>query len=218
MSVPLLLWKDLRRESRSKETIQAGLVLVALFFVLDLFAFAELGDAPRVAAVVIWTPILFASAAALGRAMQSEADQGTLELLRAAPVPRLNHGIARTILHLLVLLLLAAFTVALAAALWRIPVTAALLGVLLLAVIGIALIGSLTAGLAAQARAREMLLPILMVPVLVPLLLAGVQATIGALAGADLAGLRAPLLLMLGYDLLAAAAAWFLWPVVMEGE
>lgn len=218
MSLRHLLWKDLRREVRSKEALQAGLVLVALFFVLDLFIYPDLSSDPRGTAVVLWTPILYASAAALGRGMASEADRGTLELLRSAPVPLLYHGISRTLLHTLVLALLGGITLGLAALIWQVPLDAGLTITFALAIVGLALMGSLTAGLAAQAQAREVLLPILLVPVLIPLLLAGVRATLASLGGAELGDLRPAWLLMVGYDLLAAAAAWLLWPIVMEGD
>jgi ABC-type transport system involved in cytochrome c biogenesis permease component len=114
--------------------------------------------------------------------------------------------------------LLAIVSVLLSAALFALPLSASLVASLLLGAIGLTVVGTLASGLAAQARAREALLPILLVPVAAPLLQAGLAGTMGALAGAPAAELRAPLLLAAGYDVAAIGIAWLLWPAVLEAE
>lgn len=213
-----LLWKDMRREARHKETMQAGLVLVLLFMLLFLFAFPTLAGSPEAAAAVLWVPLVFAGAALAGRGFASEADLGTLDLLRALPVPLGHHGWSRTLLNTVLLAFLAGLTVGAAAALFAVPVSLALVLGLALAVPGLAIVGTLASAIAAQARSRELLLPLLMVPVLAPLLQAGVHATIQALEGATPTQARVPLLILAAYDLLAAGIAWFLWPIVLEGD
>ncbi|MFO1532481.1 MAG: heme exporter protein CcmB [Thermoplasmatota archaeon] len=218
MSFAAILWKDARRELRQRETLQAGLVLVLAFVLLDLFAFPTLAGDARAAAAALWTPLLFGAAALAGRGFAAESDLGTLDLLRALPVPLGHHGWSRTLLNGLLLGLLAALTLGAAAALFAVPVSAALGVAAALAVVGLAVVGTLASAIAAQARSREMLLPLLMVPVLAPLLQSGVAATLAALQGGELAAARIPLLLMAGYDLLAAGVAWLLWPLVLEGD
>ena len=216
MSLRALLWKDLRVEMRGKEGLQAGLVLVALFFLVDLFAFEGLAGEDRAAAVVLWTPLVFATVAALGRGLAAEADRGTLELLRTAPVEPGLHGVSRTLVNLLLAGLLLAAALGLAALVFDVPLGWPLVLLLAACAVGLAVTGTLAGAIAAQTRAREILLPILLVPVAAPLVQAGVRGTLDALAGATVPGLRVPLLLVLGYDLLLAGAAWFLWPVVLE--
>jgi len=218
MGLGALLWKDARRELRRKEGMQAGLVLVLTFLLLDLFAFPTLEGMPDAAAVALWTPLLFGAAALTLRGFAAEADLGTLDLLRGLPSPLGSHGWSRTILNLLLLGILAGLTVGAAAALFALPLSVPLLATLALAVAGLATVGTLASAIAAQARSREMLLPLLMVPVLAPLLQAGVAATMDALQGATTGDLRVHLLLMAGYDILAVGAAWLLWPVVLEGD
>lgn len=217
MSFAALLGKDLRRELRGKEALQAGLVLVLTFLLLDLFTFQDLSAEPRAAALVLWTPLLYGTVAAGGRALAAEADRGTLELLRSAPVPWLWHGLSRTIASALLAGILLAVTLGAADLLFAVPVTGGLVITLAVAAVGLAIVGSLAGALAAPARARETLLPVLAVPLLVPLLQAGLSATLDLLAGVPLADLRTPLLLMAGYDLILLGAAWLLWPVVLEG-
>jgi heme exporter protein B len=218
LSFGALLWKDARREARGKESVQAALVLVALFLLVDLYAFSSLADQPRMAAAVLWVPLVFAAAALVARGLAGEADKGTLVLLRSAPVPLAWHGWSRTLVNLALVGLLAGATLALAAALFAFPVSAVLAATIALAVPGIAVAGTLASALAAQARMRDALLPVLLVPVLAPLLQAGVEATRLALDGAGWAVARPALLLMAAYDLVALGVAWLLWPVVLDGE
>lgn len=218
MGFGALLWKDARREARGKEGLQAALVLAALFLLLDLFAFKALDGEPRVAAAVVWTPLVFATAALVARGFAHEADRGTLVLLRSAPVPLAWHGWSRTLVHLVLVAVLAAGTLALAVGLFALPVNAALLVAVALGVPGLAIAGTLASALVAQARMRDALLPVLLVPVLAPLLQAGVEATRLALSGAGLADVRAPLLLLVAYDLVAAGVAALLWPSLLEAE
>lgn len=218
MSLAPLLWKDLRRELRQKEGLQAGIVLVLTFLLVDLFAFPTLQGQSAAAAAALWVPLVFGGAALILRGFAAEADLGTLDLLRSLPTPLGHHGWSRTLLHALLLAILAAATLGGAAALFAVPLSAALLITFLLAVCGLALVGTLASAIAAQARSREMLLPLLMVPALAPLVQAGITATISALDGATLAATRVPLLLMAGYDILAAGVAWLLWPITLEGD
>ena len=212
----ILLRKDLRREVRSKESLLAGLLLVALAFLTALFADPARDE--RAFAALLWTPLLFATVALVGRGFASEFDRGTITLLRAAPVPLALHGWSRTVVHLLVTLLIAAASLAFAAGLFALDVALPLVATLALAAIGLALVGTLASAISAQARTREVLLPVLLVPVAAPLLQAGVRATIASLQGAGWEALEVPLLLMAGYDIAAAGVAWLLWPLVLEGD
>lgn len=218
MSLTALVAKDALREWRGKESTAAGLVLVLLFFLLDLFAFPDLASAPRVAAAVLWTPILYGTCALAGRGFAAESDRGTLDLLRGLPVPLLWHGVARTLVQSAVALGLAGLTLAAAWLLFSLAPTAPLVAALALGAAGLAVLGSLAGGIAGQARSREVLMPVLVVPVAAPLLQAGVGATAGALAGDGWTALRGPLLVMVGYDLLLLGAAVLLWPLVLEGD
>ncbi len=81
-----------------------------------------------------------------------------------------------------------------------------------------AVVGSLAGGLAAQARGRDILLPLLAVPLLAPLVQAGVSATASAIEGAALADMAPRLWAMAGYDVAALAGAWLLWPHLLEAD
>jgi len=212
------LWKDARREMRGKEGVQAGLVLVGLFFVVFLFAHGDLSREPAAAAVVLWVPIVFAAAAVAGRGFAAEADRGTLDLLRSAPAPLVVHGVSRTLIDLAIGAIVMAGTVVLARFLFNVPVSVPLLVLLLVALVGIIVVGSIAGALASQARARELLLPILMVPLLAPLLLGGVRATLVLLDDRGSQSWGPAVMVLVGYDLVMAGLAWLLWPIVLEGD
>ncbi len=214
MSLTAILWKDARREIRSKESLQAGLVLVGLFFILYLFALSDLQD-DRLATIAMWTPILYGTAALAGRGLASEVDRGTLALVQTAPVAAAMHGWSRTLINLVLTGVLAAFSLLLGAAGFLLPLSPGIWLTAGLGVIGLAIIGTLAGALASQARAREVLMPILLIPIAAPLLQSGVAATLDILGGGD--G-RAGLLLMAGYDIIAFGAAWFLWPFALEAD
>ena len=216
MSFAALVRKDLLREARGKEALLAGLLLVALAFLAALFA--DPAHDNGTLAALLWTPLVFATVALLGRGFASEFDRGTIALLRAAPVPLAWHGWSRTIVHLLVAGLVALATLAIAGGLFAFDATTPLVVALALAVVGLAVVGTLASAISAQARTREVLLPVLLIPVAAPLLQAGVRATVDALAGASWAQLQTPLLLMAGYDIAALGVAWLLWPLVLEGD
>lgn len=213
MSFQALLAKDVARELRSKESLQAGLVLVGLFFLLFLFTGGAFEG--RLAVVALWTPLLYGGAALTGRGWASEQDRGTMEWLMSLPVAAHLHGWSRTLVGLLLMLLLAALSLFLAVVGFGVPFSWPLAAVMALAATGLSLIGNLGGALAAQAKAREILAPILLIPVAAPLVQAGVHATIQVLDGQapGTAGL-----LMIGYNLVALGACWLLWPFVLEAD
>jgi heme exporter protein B len=182
-----LLWKDLRAELRSRELV-GSMGLFALLSVL-IFSFAlELNRQARLESVsgVLWVTIVFASILGLNRSMAMERDQGNLDALLLAPVPRMaiyaGKFIGNTVFTLIVaLVLLLVLTV-----IFNLQVFNSLLLIVLpLGAIGFSAVGTLLAAMSVQTRARESLLPIVMIPIILPLLLAAVRATTYILNGAD---------------------------------
>ncbi len=141
-----------------------------------------------------------------------------MEWLRGLPVGHGMHGLSRTLVDGALGLFVATTTLLLASLLFAVPLTGPLWIIMALGVVGLTVVGSLAGGLAAHASAREVLLPILIVPVVAPLLMACVQGTITILAGGTWADVSAPLLIAVGYDLVAVGVAWLLWPIVLEGD
>src|SRR5262245_15353129 len=184
--VGALVLKELKVESRRRETVAGVLVFVLL--VLALFQFAldfEWAEGRRLVPGVLWITLIFAGLLALGRTFAAERDQGTLDGLLVAPLDRSALYLAKVAATVLFLGLIEVVALPVFAAVFDAPLLApgGLLTVLL-GRLGLAAAGTLFAALAAQTRARDVLLPLVLLPLLVPLLIAAARATDDLLAGA----------------------------------
>jgi len=197
--VTALASKDLKVELRARDTLPAMLLFV--LSTLVVFRFALPSDTQDDAAYgLLWVAIVFAALLGLSRAWVPEQEHGVLDALVLAPCDRSAIWLGKTLATLL--FLLAAQVVALPAfALFFAPLDATAIAGVLLADIGICVVGSLLAAMAAASRARELLLPLLVLPLSIPLVIGGV----GAAVSAD--GERFLLFLAL-YDAVFAVLSW----------
>ncbi|MGH7904361.1 MAG: heme exporter protein CcmB [Candidatus Dormibacteraceae bacterium] len=177
--------KDLRAEWRSRELIWALAQFGILALLIANFGFdINHANAGEIAPGILWLTIVFAGLVGFGRAFGAEREQASLEamLLTAAPAAAIFAGKA---IASALFLVACEFVVVLGLGLFfSIPVASwALVGAILLATVGMAAVGCLFSGLAAQTRARDLLLPVLTLPVWIPLVVAGgraVQVAMGA--------------------------------------
>jgi len=178
-AVSAIIRKDLQAEFRSRELV-SSMGLFALLSIL-IFSFAlELDRVARVEAVsgVLWVTIVFSSILGLNRSMGLERDQGSLEGLLIAPIDRGAIFVGKLAGNFLFTLIVGAVLLPLMTVLYNITlVTPTLILTLLLGTLGFATIGTLLAAMTVQTRAREALLPIVMMPVALPLLLVVVHTS-----------------------------------------
>jgi len=168
--------KDLRLELRARDTLPAMLLFVLAILVVFHFALPD-GSSRLAELGLLWVAILFTALLGLGRAFVAEREQGLLDGLVLAPVDRsaiwLAKGIATfAFLAVAELVALPAF------ALFFSPVGWSTVAGVLLADIGICAVGTLVAAMAVAGRARELLLPLLFLPLAIPIVVGGVGATI----------------------------------------
>jgi heme exporter protein B len=197
--VVALARKDLLLELRSRDTVPAMLLFVVSTLVV--FNFSLAADSSALAAYgLLWVAIVFTALLGLGRAFAAEREQRTLEGLVLTPADRSAIWLAKCIAVFAFLLL--AEAVALPAfALFFEPLGGALVGAVLLADVGLAAVGTLLAAMAAASRARELLLPLLFLPLVIPVVVGGV--------GASVAEDPARYLAFLGlYDAVFAILSW----------
>ena len=165
-----VLWKDLAAELRSREVLSAMfvfalLVLVIFNFALDLAPKARLDATPG----VLWVTLTFAGTLGLNRSMAMEKDRGCLDGLLLAPVDRSAIYFGKMLSNWLLMLLVAAVVLPLYSAFYNLNLMRpGLLLVVLLGSLGYIGVGTLLATMSVQARTREMLLPILLFPVVLP--------------------------------------------------
>lgn len=176
--VMAILWKDIRYELRSKQTwlgmgMFALLVLVIFNFTFDL----RVDNISAIAPGVLWIAFLFASLLGLGRTLAAEREQHSMDRLLLCPVDRKAIYLAKLLGNLLFIGVVEIVALPIYALLFNVPLPAALLLIVLLGTLGIATIGTLFSVMAAATRARELLLPILVFPLIVPVMISVVRAT-----------------------------------------
>lgn len=181
-AVLAVLWKDLVSEWRSRDRLVA-MGVFALLVVIVLYLAAPPGAGPETRAHVpglLWVAYLFAGVLGLNRAFATELENEALSLLALAPVERGWIFLGKALASLLLLLVVQAATaVAFALAfdldLW--PVAGRLALVAALGAAGLCSVGTLFSAIAVRTQYREVMLPLLLLPLLVPVLLGAVRAT-----------------------------------------
>ena len=197
--VVALARKDILLELRSRDTLPAMLLFVVSTLVV--FHFALPSDSSDLAAGgLLWVAIVFTALLGLTRAFAAEREQRLLDGLVLAPCDRSAIWLAKGA-SVMAFLLLAEAVALPAFALFFAPVDARLVAAVLLADVGIAAVGTLLAAMAAASRARELLLPLLFLPLTSPVIVGGVGATVADEPGRYLGFLAL-------YDLLFAILSW----------
>ncbi len=210
--------KDLAAEFRSRELLSAMLVFSLLVIIIFNFAL-ELDVKVResVTAGVLWTTFAFAGTLGLNRSMAVEKDRGCMDGLLLAPVDRSAIYFGKAISNLVFMLLVEAIVLPVYSMLYNVNLfQPGLLLVILLGSIGYISVGTLLAAMSVQTRTRDVMLPILLFPVAIPVLLASVKASSGYLNGADFAEILAPLNLLVVYDLIFIAIPLMFFEYVVE--
>ncbi|HKV03120.1 MAG TPA: heme exporter protein CcmB [Ktedonobacteraceae bacterium] len=174
-----ILWKDIRCELRSKQTwmgmgLFALLVLVIFNFAFDL----RVDNKAAIAPGVLWVAFVFASLLGLGRTIAAEREKGSMDRLLLCPVDRKAIYLAKLLGNLLFIGVVEIVALPVFAALFDVSLFAGtLLPIVLLGTLGIATVGTLFSAMAAATRARELLLPVLVFPLIVPVVISAVRAT-----------------------------------------
>lgn len=213
-----VIWKDLRAEWRSRELISSMLVFALL--VIFIFNFAlelEAGVRENVTSGVLWVTFIFAGQLGLNRSMAVEKDRGCLDGLLLAPVDRAAIYVGKMLANWVFMLLMAAIILPIYSVLYNtnlfIP---GLIFTILLGSEGYVAVGTLLSTMAVQARTRDILLPIILFPVTIPVLVAAVKATGGYLQGLEMVEIRPWINLLISYDVIFTTVAFLVFDSVVE--
>jgi heme exporter protein CcmB len=219
-TVWLVMQKDLVIEIRSREILYTTLFFAVSCVLVFSFGFVRDGrPIDGAAAGILWIAIAFAGTLALGRTFERERQNETLRALMIAPVDRPALYVAKLLGVLVLLVAVEIVLVPLIALLFQAPLFAAPLtfGALLFAgTTGFAAVGTLFAAMLVRARSRDVLLPVLLYPITVPVIIAGVRGT-AALTQAepDLAMARAWLSLVCAFDVVFITLALWTFEALM---
>lgn len=197
--VATLARKDLLLELRSRDTVPAMLLFV--LSTLVVFNFSLPAGSSRLAAYgLLWVAIVFTAILGLTRAFAAEREQRVLDGLVLTPADRSAIWLGKAVAVVAFLLLAEAIALP-AFALFFEPLNGPLIAAVLLADIGLAAVGTLLAAMAAAGRARELLLPLLFLPLVIPIVVGGVGASVAENPGRYLGFLGL-------YDVLFAILSW----------
>jgi len=173
--------KDLALELRTRQSVVAMALFSVTVFVLFHFGLDRDEIEGDVASGVLWVTILLAAVLGVNRLFASEREDGALDGVLLAPIDRTSIYVAKAVLLYLYLVLLELVAIPAFAILLLGPGLGdglpELLAVLALANLGLAAVGALVAGIAAEARTRELLVPLMLLPLVVPVLIAAANAT-----------------------------------------
>lgn len=217
-SLTAIIWKDLAAELRSRELLSAMLVFALLVILIFNFAL-ELDAQARatVTAGVLWVTFAFAGTIGLNRSMAIEKDRGCLDGLLLAPVDRSAIYFGKVIGNLIFMLVVEAIILPVYSLLYNVNLfVPGLILVILLGSIGYVAVGTLLASMAVQTRTRDVLLPILLFPLFIPVMIAAVKASTGYLQGLDVVDIRPWINLLSVYDVIFISIAFMVFDYVVE--
>ena len=191
----------------------ALLVILSFNFALDL----DPKTRGSVTGGVLWVTFIFAGSLGLNRSMAMEKDRGCLDGLLLAPMDRTAIYFGKGIANLAFMLIVEAVVLPLYSVLYNVNLfRGGLLLFILLGSVGYIAVGTLLSSMTVQARTREMLLPILLFPVTLPVLIAAVKGSTGILSGLPFADVQPWLNLLLAYDVVFVAVAFMVFDFVVE--
>jgi len=217
-AITAITWKDLAAELRSRELLSAMLVFALLVILIFNFAIElEPKLRPIITPGVLWVTFAFAGTLGLNRSMAIEKDRGCLDGLLLAPVDRSAIYFGKLISNLVFMLIVEAVVLPVYSLLYNISLfNPGLLLVILLGSVGYVAVGTLLSSMAVQTRTRDVLLPILLFPVIIPILVAAVKASSGFLQGLAWAEVMPQISLLIVYDIIFIAISFMVFDYVIE--
>jgi len=218
-----IVWKDLRIEGRTRQTVSVMVMFSLATIIMFNFALGTALDAARnVATGLLWAIVLLAAVLGLNRSLALDRENQVFDALLIAPIPRtalyLGKVISVSVFTLLLdLILIGLFTVFFNQPFYLLPVIL----LLFLGTIGYIAAGVLITSMTIQARTREVLLPVLLLPLSLPLVLPAALATAMVVSAAPFGGVtwaevQGPVLLVLAYDLLMLGVGLATYQYVVE--
>ncbi len=216
----LIVWKDLVTELRTKEMFSAMFIFSLLVIVIFNFAFdpgaSYLMD---VAPGILWVAITFAGTLGLNRSFINEQENSCLQGLMLAPIDRGAIFLGKFLGNLLFMLLIELFIFPIFVVFFNISIWAVLPQMVLIALLattGFASVGTLLAGMSASTKTREVLLPILFFPLVVPVIIAAVKATGRVIKGDPMMQFAGWLKLLTAFDIIFLVISFLTFEFVIE--
>ncbi|MGQ0764449.1 MAG: heme exporter protein CcmB [Gemmatimonadota bacterium] len=218
--VRAIAWKDLTAERRMLSGLNSVMMLGVLVLVLFGFALGPDTAALRAAAAgALWLGILFAGVLAFNRSYQIELDNAALDVLLLYPGGRRPIFAGKLLANLIFVVIVEVVMIPVAMVLFQVslpPSWPTQLLVMLLGTIGFVTLGTFYAAMSSRSRSREVLLPVLLFPMMIPVLLGAVEASGSLLAGDPMNEAGVWIRLLLVFDVVFLTAAFFAFEQVLD--
>ncbi|MFC1872355.1 heme exporter protein CcmB [Chloroflexota bacterium] len=210
--------KDILLELRTREVVFAVLVFTILVMVIFNFAFDLKQEVTSsLAAGMLWVTFTFAGVLSFNRSFVTEKEEGCLEGMMTCPVPRESIYLGKAVSSLLFILSVEAVTLGIFTIFFNINVfTLPLVTVTILATIGFTSVGTLFSALAVNTKAREMVLPILFLPIITPVIIAAVKAFGVLLDGGSWADISSWFMILGAFDVIFLVVSYLVFEYVIE--
>jgi heme exporter protein B len=211
--------KDVSAELRTREMVSSMLVFSLLVILIFNFAFDLRADNQRTLAPgVLWVAIAFGGMLGLSRSFIVEKDRGSIDGLLLAPMDRSAIFLGKMLGNVLFMVGIEIIILPIFVVLFNLSAgdLLPLAGIMVLGTIGFAGVGTLFSAMVVHTRAREVLLPVLLFPVVIPVMLSAVRLTAAVLDGLPLAEMQNWLSLLIAFDAIFFALSFILFDFVME--
>jgi heme exporter protein B len=218
--VQWIAWKDLISEIRSRETISSMLFFALVVILIFSFSFSmDLKAASELMPGLIWVAFAFSGILGLGKSFTVELQNDCLEALRMSPAPAGAVYLGKLLGNLVFMLIVEVILFPLFVIFFNLDVVENLFILLLIflaGTIGLSSLGTLFSAMTVQIRAREVMLPVLLLPLAVPVMIGSVEATRGALNGDPYALYRNWVELLVVFDLIFTVVSFWLFDFIMD--
>lgn len=216
--VMAITWKDTISEMRTKEIVLSVLIFALLVIMTFNFAFgANPGNMLSIAPGILWVTITFAGVLSLNRSFVPEKEEGCIEGLMVCPVSREAIYLGKALSNLIFLLVIELISIPVFALLFNLPLfSVQLVAITLMATVGFVAVGTLFAALAINTKAREMVLPILFLPIVVPIIISAIKASELALSGESWGGLSPWLPIIGAFDAIFLVVSFWVFSYIIE--
>ena len=215
-----VVWKDLISELRSRETLSSMLFFALIVILVFSFSFSMDQDAARqLIAGIIWVAFTFTGIIGLGKSFTSELQNDCLEALQICPIPKGAVYLGKVLANFLFILSVEILLFPLFILFFNLDVVAeldVLLVVFVLATFGLSAVGTLFSALTVQIRAREVMLPVLLLPLAVPVMIAAVESTRGILNADPYSFYSQWIELLVVFDIIFTVVSFWLFEFILD--
>jgi len=217
--VLVIVWKDVMAELRTKEMFSSMLVFALLLIVIFNFSFElRVDNLAQVAPGVLWVTFAFASTLELNRALSLEMENGCLDGLFLAPMDRSVIYFGKMLGNLIFISAIEALMLPIFSVLFELNlIQPPLLLTTFLGTIGIAAVGTLLSAIAVNTKARDVMLPVLLFPIILPVVISAVKVTAGILDGIPLGDLAHWLRFLIAFDVIFLVVSYMTFDYVVQG-